>query len=226
MPATQTTAVLSAVDKIALSTTSALALALGVGLSANPAQAALTITPFTPAENATLASGGVVNFGPEGGFSAQIAVKDDVILTSDLILSGTGNNKVAVESLSCGPPFGCQLDELPPGSQVDGSLTFAESGKFNLAFCVPGPGCQVVPDGTYYFGLNAIPESEADPFGWVEVFTLDGDLTLSRYAFQDQEGLPAPIPSAVPEPEALPLFAIGAAAVLAARRRKRQKQAA
>jgi hypothetical protein len=199
----------------ALTATSALALALGMGMGATPAQAELVITAFTQAQNDTLHAGGTVTFGPEDGFNASFDNSQDP--KSVLTLSGVGNNKVAIEP-GCSTFDGADcLAILNPGDVVDGSLTFASTGAFETDSIVFGPR----DDGHYFFGLNAIPNSSPDPFGWVEISLNDGLPTLERYAFQDNEREGATVPTEVPEPAMLPLFAVGAAAVLAARRRKR-----
>jgi hypothetical protein len=177
-----------------VASTSVLALALGMGIGINPAQAALVITNFTQAENEDFLEGQLVTFGPEGGFTANL-------VGDTFKLDGLGNNKVA--------ETGFTLQILQPGDVVDGSLNFDTFSSINLAS---------LGDGTYYFGLNAIPNALPDPFGWVQISLLDGTPELERFAFQDQEGLGATV---VPEPAVLPLFAVGAAAVLAARRRRR-----
>jgi hypothetical protein len=180
-----------------VASTSVLALALGMGIGINPAQAALEITSFTQAENEAFLEGQSVTFGPEGGFTASL-------VGDTFKLDGLGNNKVA--------ETGFTLEILQPGDVVDGSLNFDTFSSINLAS---------LGDGTYYFGLNAIPNALPDPFGWIEI-SLDGDIpTLERFAFQDNPIDGAIIPSAIPEPAMLPLFAVGAAAVLAARRRRR-----
>ena len=189
-------------DKVVLSSTGIAALALGIGAGVSPAHAGLVVTPFTSAEKTAFLTGTTVDFGPGGssdfGVGALIASGDSIVG----IKGNTPSAMVAIKSASCTT---CFLQPIPPGHSVDGSLSYATSGvKF---FALKGSD---FPDGNYYFGLE-------DQFGWIEINSTGGLPTLIEYAFESVPGVPAPVPS-VPEPGSLPLFAVGAAAVLAMRR--------
>lgn len=196
---------------------SILALALGAGLS-TPAAAGVIVTDL---HNHVVNPGDSFDFGPNG---------DDFTITNttstgspfgfiDLMLQGNdngfGENLVAVDSPTS------HLHHFGPGDTVDGSATFESSGTDSL-FKLAKPhvfyGLQITPT------LETTSVLDADPWGYLEIqVDFDGDLLLKSFAFEENEGEPVRIPSSVPEPEMLGLFAMGAVGLLAARRRKRQQ---
>ena len=204
-------------DKKFLTGSSALALALGMGTA--PAHAVLIKTQFTASQTQDLNNGETVFFGPfwdPNGFSADLSEVEvppteisPGFTETNFNLNGLESNTVAVVN-GCSEPPGssCKLRTYDPGTQVDGLANFQAAGDFPT----------FKPDGNYYFGLN--DQGPPDPFGWMEITLTGGDVTLDQFAFEGSGG-PALIPA--PEPATLSLFAIGGAAVLAYRRRKRKQ---
>jgi hypothetical protein len=201
--------------KIAIST-GLLALALGSGLGATPAEAKLITTPL----NVDVAPGETYNFGPVGDeFTVSnfgtMPLCPDIDCPSFLEIGLQGNttalskNFVAVKASGGSPPL---LDFFKPGDTIDDSLLFAPQG-IDLIF---------KPANNIVYGLKSVDLS--DPFGFVQLDVLPGnDLHLDLFAFQDTPGKPAVV---VPEPGTLSLFAVGGVALLAARRRKKQQKTA
>jgi hypothetical protein len=211
-------------DKKFVTGSSALALALGMGTA--PAHAALITYAFSSTQTDTLNSGGTVTFGPTGdtsGFSAYLSGGQGFFgePATYLNLIGVGPNGVADLDGDTGcssPSNSCKLRTYSPGSVVDGSANFETAGEFKTSDFFP---MGTPSNGNYYFGLDDVAPS--DPFGWAEITLNDGTVTLDRFAFEDNNTDPAPIP-ALPEPTPLSLLAVGAAAVLVLRRKKAQKQ--
>ena len=205
-------------DKTFITCSSMLALAVGMG--ATPAQASLITTSFTAGQQSTLDSGGTINFGPSGAtsaFSASYGFSGPFDLFN---LSGTGNSQVAVNTVCS---TNCKLETFNPGGQVDGTDNFASTGAFKTN------GVSPPSDGNYYFGLDYQPNGRnpTDTYGWAEITLTGGAIALDEFAFESTTNTPAPIPAAaVPEPGTLSLFAVGAAAVLARRKRKKAEAAA
>jgi len=202
-------------EKTLVISSSVLALALGTGIGATPAEATLIVTPV----GTTLTPGESMNFGPHDEFLLETFANGSGGGFDGLSISGnTGTNSTNLVAKDNTLPF---LRRFSPGEVVDGSAIFDTSG--DDPFKDPGKR---------FYGLNIIPEElqaskvPSDPFGWVDVNLLNnGDLRLNEFAFEDDTS-GAPIPAAVPEPGTLSLFAVGGAALLAARRRKKQKPAA
>jgi hypothetical protein len=191
-------------------------LALAVGMGATPAQASLITTSFTAGQQSTLDSGGTINFGPSGAtsaFSASYGFSGPFDLFN---ITGAGNSEVATTP-ACST--NCKLATFNPGDQVDGSDSFISSADFKTN------GVSPPADGNYYFGLDYRPNGQnpSNTYGWAEVTLSNGDITLDEFAFESTTNTAAPIPtaSAVPEPGTLSLFAVGGAAVLARRRKKK-----
>jgi hypothetical protein len=204
-------------NKVILTCSSVLALTLGTG-ALTPAHANLILTPFSSGATTTLNSGDPVNFGPwwdPNGFTAQLSFD-----FPSSFFNLTGNDGTGVAVLP-GCTFECPpLQQFHPGDSIDGTLTFGPTGAFKTSLFE-----ELGPNGNYYFGLNDVhlPPIDTDPFGWVEITLNNGDVTLDQFAFEDTTN-PAKIP--VPEPTTLALFSVGAAAVMAGRRRRRRAQAA
>jgi PEP-CTERM motif len=211
-------------NRVILTCSSVLALTLGTGA---PAHANLIITPFNnPGDTTTLNSGTPVNFGPywnPNGFTAQMSFGFPFTFFT---LTGNGGNTVAIDPSCTGSCPALQV--FHPGDSIDSSLTFGPTGSFKTGVFDFDEGGFVptAPDGDYYFGLSDIylPAVLEDPFGWIEITLNNGDVTLDRFAFEDTTN-PALIPQDVPEPATLALFAVGAAAVMAGRRRRRAQAA-
>jgi hypothetical protein len=188
-----------------------LALALGSGLSATPAEATLITTQL----NVNVAAGENYNFGPVGD---EFTVKNLGLIGPVLGVELDGNttslskNFVAVGGVKPGTSI-VLLDFLHPGSVIDDNLTFDTQGS---DFFFSKPANNVV------YGLKSVDLT--DPFGYVQLDVLGGgDLHLDLFAFQDTPGEPAVV---VPEPGTLSLFAAGGVALLAARRRRKQQKPA
>jgi len=212
----------STAEKILLTSSGVLAFAIGMGPS--KAHADLIVTSFDDAQKAALQAGDPVNFGPAGdpsGFTAQIVFGAPAEFLS---LTGNGLNQVAtipgcsnIDSSNC-------LATFNPGDVVDSNANFSQSGslktfgtiKVGPGDFVPGPK---LDDGNYFLGLDEIA-GVPDPYGWLEITVTGGNPALDAFAFEDVDGVGAPIP-ATPEPASLALFAVGGSAVLAARRRRR-----
>ncbi|HLG87136.1 MAG TPA: PEP-CTERM sorting domain-containing protein [Alphaproteobacteria bacterium] len=203
----------SAAEKVLVTSSGILALAIGMG--SGEARADLVYTSFTIADNTTYQSGTPVFFGPSddpNGFAIQFLESFPV---AGFLLAGNRSNLVAVELADPPCTSNCKLQVLHPGDVVDGALSFAPNGtKVTSVFKT-----FTLPDGNYYFGLDDVGATP-DPFGFVELTITDGSVTLDQFAFQDVDGVGAQIPAA-PEPAGLALFAVGGAAVLAARRKRR-----
>ena len=193
-----------------------LALAMGMGVS--PAQASLIVTQQQTALNL----GSSVSIGPttiSGAGSAFTESYDSEGPFNVFNLTGAGNAQVAVNAVCS---TNCKLETFNPGGQVDGSdfgATGASSGAFKTN------GVSPPSDGNYYFGLDYRPngQNSSNTYGWAEITLNAGAITLDEFAFEDTTNTAAPIPTvaSVPEPGTLSLFAVGAAAVLARRKRKK-----
>lgn len=210
----------SGTGKVAVGCSGVLGLTLGLAWIV-PAHAALITTPFSSADTTNYRNGNAVTFGPSwdsSGFTAQRSTT----LFDFLNLTGNGGNSVAVTTPGC--TMFCTLQTFAPGDSVDSTDNFTASGSFKVN------GVSTAPDGDYFFGLRDahLPPTNADSYGWLEISIENGDVTLDQFAFQDIANAAAVIPSAaaVPEPLTMSLFAVGGAAVLAARRRKRADKAA
>jgi len=227
-------AALTADKKLALSG-GLLALAIGSGLGATPADAALITTPL----NVNVGMGSSYTFGPVGDeFTIQNLGFQDVFNTPDCscddlaVIRLLGNttalskNFVAVKAGSStilpGIFPGLQttddlLDFYIPGDHIsDLSSSFATSGQ-DLFF--------EQATGVIY-GLKSV--DIADPWGYLQLDILSDNnggefLRLDKFAFESVPDAPAVV---VPEPGTLSLFAVGGAAFLAARRRKKQQKPA
>ena len=205
-------------DKTFITCSSMLALAMGMGVS--PAQASLITTSFTGAQQSTLNSGGTINFGPSGATSAFSATYGSAGGLDLFTLTGAGNSEVATTAVCS---TNCKLETFNPGGQVDGTDNFASTATFKTN------GISPPSDGNYYFGLDYQPNGRnpTNTYGWAEITHNAGAITLDEFAFEDTTNTAAPITaSAVPEPGTLSLFAVGAAAVLARRKRKKAEAAA
>ena len=193
--------------RVAVST-GLLALALGSGLGATPAEATLVTTQL----NVTVGAGESQNFGPNGDeFTVTNLGVEGPALGVDLRGNTTALSKnfVAVKAGGGSPPL---LDFFVPGSSIDDSLTFDTEGV-DFFF---------KPANNVVYGLKSVDLT--DPFGFVQLDVLGGgDLHLDLFAFQDTPGEPAVV---VPEPGTLSLFVVGGAAMLAARRRKKRQKTA
>jgi len=193
-------------------TGSVLALALGSGLGATPAEAALIVhdldvlVPFDSSY-----SFGIV--GDEFTIASNAGAPPFISLTGNATALST--NFVAVKDSSP-----TTLRSFTPGETVDGTATFATSGSDALPFLLK-------PVDNIFYGLKTV--GLEDPYGWVQLDYLgNGDLHLDAFAFEDNKVDGAPIsgdPVDLPEPGTLGMFAVGSAALLAARRRKKQKAA-
>jgi hypothetical protein len=192
-----------------------LALALGSGLGATPAEATLVTTPL----DVTVQAGGSYSFGPNGDeFTVTNNGLQDVFGAELQVVTLQGNvtalskNFVAVKSGGPGP-FGQLLDFYGPGDHInDASSTFDTSGN-DIFF---------KPASNIIYGLKSVDVT--DPFGYVQLDVLGNtDLHLDKFVFETD---PNATVTVVPEPGTLSLFAAGGAALLAARRRKKQKKTA
>lgn len=215
------------VEKVALACSSFLGLSLGMG-AVTPAHADLIITQFDPSATTTYYSGAPVAFGPSWDPAGFTAFRTTPFTVFDIFnLSASPGNGVA----DVGCPLICTLQTFAPGSSVDGSANFGSGGQFPIK-TYNGTGFTYAPDGDYYFGLSDGSVPAADPYGWLEITLDNNSVILDRFAFQDNAVSPAVVPTDpteptdVPEPATLSLFAIGGAAVLAARRRRKRMQAA
>jgi hypothetical protein len=197
-----------------LASAGAAALTLGMAAAATPANA-IIVTPnndnvTTAGETGpgitvvtvdqTVTATNTVSFGPELGedstspdFTASLDAGGNLVITSNKI----GSNVLNVDATS-----GDLLD-LGLGGAIPGSGSFEGSGtEPNTATLESG-------DTDVYYGLEfAFGQFGGEDQGWVEV-AYDQPVIL-QYAYG----------SSVPEPGSLSLFAVGAAAVLARRRRK------
>jgi hypothetical protein len=210
----------SSAEKILLASSGLLAFALG--MDASKAHADLIVTSFDDAQKAALQAGDAVSFGPAGdtsGFTAQIT---SGFPFEFFALTGNGANTVATVPGCTQEPVNSSacLATFAPGATVDSAANFAPSGSFKTFGFDPIVGPVKAPDGNYFFGLDDLAGG-SDPFGWLEVTVSSGNPALVQFAFEDTDGVGAPVPAA-PEPGSLALFALGGSAVLAARRRRRE----
>lgn len=197
-------------DKKMAVSTGLLALALGSGLAATPAEAKLITTQL----NETVQVGQSQNFGPNGDeFTiTNLGVNGPVL---DISLQGNvtalSKNFVATNGVKPGTATPL-LQFFVPGDVIDDNLTFSTNGE-DFFF---------KPANNAIYGLKSV--DAADSFGFVQLDILPNtDLHLDLFAFQDTPGEPAKV---IPEPGTLSLFAVGGAALLAARRRKKQQKTA
>lgn len=205
----------SATDRTLLASSAVIALALGAGLSAWPAEASVIVTQFAP--GTVLNTGNSLGFGIGGNddfFAAQITVDFSIpgVTNPAFLLAGNDDNQVAVKD-SCTAP-GCLLP-LHGGEIIDGSRSFANSDVVPNIF---------VKGDSVYFGLDFVLD-DGEHYGWLNA-SFDPDLglpTLEAWAYETEAGTGITIPA--PEPGSLSLLAFGAAAVLARRRRQRSKAA-
>ena len=230
----------SSADKKLAITGGLLALALGSGLSATPAEAKLITTPL----NINAGMGESYTFGPVGdeftinnlgfvdfGVPADDCGCDDILLP---VITLTGNttalskNFVAVKA-GTGPIISIAFPGLPaidlldffgPGDHIGDYITDLGDG-----FQTSGQDIFFEPTSDVIYGLKSVGLD--DPFGFLQFDIVsdggDGEfLHLDKFVFEDVPGADAVV---VPEPGTLSLFAVGGAALLAARRRKKQPKA-
>ena len=211
-------------EKTVAISTGLLALALGSGLGATPADAAL----ITQQLNVDVPVGTSVDFGrtsppfgvsDPGQFTVTNLGVDGGVLGIGLQGNTTGlsTNLVAVKAGGGSPPL---LDFFNPGDPIDSSLTFGPQG-IDFFFQNQNTGLIKAVNNVVY-GLQTTDVS--DSFGFLQLDVLpSADIHLDFFAFQDTPGEPAVV---IPEPGTLSLFAVGGAALLAARRRRKQQKTA
>ena len=190
--------------------------AICAGIAAGPADAALTIVDINP--DVTLGSYNLDINGdsnPEFGFTRMSGMG----VTTNTV--STGTNAVVQGS---GKFPGDYAAALSGGEVIDASRTFISSPNALLS-----AKFFVVDDGEFfdrslaYLGIRFdLPSTTGDHFGWVEISSVDEDLTLLRYAYETTPGAAVTTPGSVPEPGTLTLLVAGAAGVLAMRRRQRR----
>jgi hypothetical protein len=190
-----------------------LALALGSGLAATPAEATLIATSL----NVNVAPGNSYTFGPHSdeftitnlGFSGPVlGVGLDGNTTS------LSTNYVAVKA-----PASTGLREFSPGDVVDSTVDWNTSGSEPI-FSKPA--------NNIIYGLQSVDLADAATFGYVQVDVLaSADIHLDGFAFETDPGVGAVVAALpdtkVPEPGTLGLFATGAVALLSTRRRKAKR---
>ena len=205
--------------KVAIST-GLLALALGSGLGATPAEATL----ITQQLNVDVQVGKTADFGPStppfpvadpGEFTIFNSGPSGPFLTTIFLQGNTtslSKNFVATSGVKPGTSDPL-LQFFHAGDVIDGSLDFSKTqGEDNF----------FKPANNVIYGLETLGKD--DPWGFVQLDVLpSGDLHLDLFAFQDTPGQPVVV---VPEPGTLSLFAVGGAALLAARRRKKKQKTA
>ena len=187
---------------------SVLALALGAGF-VTPAEAGLIVEQLG---SHTVAPGESFNFGPNGDEFTFTNFGSIFFGFTEVGLQG--NNTISSDNMVAVIPASTELIEFAHGSQVDASDTFDVSGT------------DVIKNQTVFYGLQSIPNDvvtslDEDPFGFLELHIGgDNNVILDEFALESVPDAPAPIPT--PEPGTIGLF-MGGAAVLAARKRKKDK---
>ncbi len=117
---------------------------------------------------------------------------------------------------------------LAGGTMIDGSLAFATNGKSPKYLLSDTNGSL---KGSWpndlqqsrYLGLRFLI-GQSTHYGWAEVSTQLGsaDMTIVRYAYESEAGVGIQVPSGdVPEPSTMALFALGAAGVMALKRKRK-----
>ncbi len=183
--------------------TGAVALALGtVAIAAAPAAAAVVVTPVG-IDLLTLGPGGTYSF-PTDEFTIVVASGG---LYS---LSGSGPNDLVAGYFAGGTlPV---VTKLPSGTTISAS-TFATTNTKG--------GIMISPSSINpFFAALDIVVGTDNYYGWALFSDPPGSLIFEAFAFETLPNTPLVTPS-VPEPAGLSLLALGAAGVLAVRRRKR-----
>lgn len=147
--------------------------------------------PLTDTEQDVILDGGFPSGSAQFGF-----------VTNDIFLHDTAG---VVGGIACYPYIGCgpKASLLSPGDVVGPSSNFLTGDGDEYYF--DGPG-------TVYLGLS-FDVSGTDPYGYATI--VNGELISITY---DANGNPVTIRA--PEPSALGLLALGAAGVVALRRRR------
>lgn len=117
---------------------------------------------------------------------------------------------------------------LAGGTMIDSSLAFATNGKTPKYLLSDASGS--IKGGwpndlqqSRYLGLRFLID-DATHYGWAEVSTQLGsaDMTIVRYAYESEAGTGIQVPGGdVPEPSTMALFALGAAGVMALKRKRK-----
>jgi hypothetical protein len=153
-----------------------------------------------------------------------------------------GNQVVGTDQTASPVKPGLYASALGAHTTIDDSLSYVGGSNVILAGLdvldfPPIPSLGIVGGPTPFpFGNFAPPKDAflglkftksgggADPFGWIEIQTVDPDhLTLLRADFSGDPITTPNLTAAVPEPAGLALLAVGASGVLAMRRRKRAR---
>src|SRR5258706_1284270 len=197
-------------DKKFLISSGVLAFACGMGMGAAPAEAILLVTPV----NQTVGPDGHFTFGPKHNneltiYNNSSAQSTSLFLELDGNTTALSTNSVAVKA----DIPGADLRRFNPGEAVDPLAIFHASGEDIIL--------PIDDSRSIFYGLQSIPDPTLDPFGWIQITAAGNSFTVLSYAFQDNATQGAQIPTGVPEPGTLSLFAVRAAAVIAARHLKR-----
>lgn len=121
------------------------------------------------------------------------------------------------------------IPNLAPGTIVDSSSSFGRSAAANF---LPGSG-QWVRNGLNYIGFRFTDEASATRYGWASVFVgpsaTDSSRKIVEVWYESEANTAIAVGDTgatsgeVPEPSTAALLAIGAAGVLALRRRRQAK---
>ncbi len=177
------------------------------------------------AAHASTIYNGSASFSITGaGSSASLDINGDS--TNDFTFSisvGNGRTFMSVLPLGINAVAGSAglVAMYTPGDLIDATAPFV-TGSNDLASFKSGYIGNWASDGTPgYMGLS-FDLSGSTYYGWARAGTDFSTTTLTVYdwAYNDQAG--AGLEAGIPEPTTLGLFCLGAAGVLALRRRKRQ----
>jgi hypothetical protein len=198
----------------------AMSIAVASGVLAMPAQAGIITTSAStacPGNNST--TGGVVYFNPVAGtcghasagalfkienitgFSGT-AVLQAVGMTSHALLAGDGNFLTRLATNGT-PGFSA-------GLFLGGALELKSSGGAQSGNWTSGD--------TDYIGL--LMNATGYHYGWAQVQITGYNATLLQFAYNDGVGIPPGTGSDAPEPSSMALLALGAAGLVAYRRKK------
>lgn len=125
-------------------------------------------------------------------------------------------SNTGASDLQVGGPYGNDVVGVDAGELIPSGFAWASRGYTYY----PGYGSQLAEGQPTYLGVR-FDLGSGDHYGWIGVVRTATELDAFAWGYETEAGVP--IPAGIPEPGTLAALALGAAAVLAGRRRVRSQ---